>query len=112
MLNNVFNVAINVTTIIIRRVATMFFFCLSVQRSGMSTVLIPLPHFDFCSNNFVVGNKMCRIPPPPPPRPARDFIYRRMASEARGDLFVKATYLEISDQSLTCQLRRNQVLCP
>ena len=30
-----------------------------------------------------------------------DFLYRRMASEARGDLFVKATCLENSDQSLT-----------
>ena len=33
--------------------------------------------------------------------PGRDFLYRRMASEARGDLFVKATCLENSDQSLT-----------
>ena len=33
--------------------------------------------------------------------PACDFLYRRMASEARGDLFVKATCLENSDQSLT-----------
>ena len=31
----------------------------------------------------------------------RDFLYRRMESEARGDLFVKATCLENSDQSLT-----------
>ena len=30
-----------------------------------------------------------------------DFLYRRMVSEARGDLFVKATCLENSDQSLT-----------
>ena len=29
--------------------------------------------------------------------PGRDFLYRRMASEARGDLFVKATCLENSD---------------
>ena len=33
--------------------------------------------------------------------PGGDFLYRRMASEARGDLFVKATCLENSDQSLT-----------
>ena len=32
---------------------------------------------------------------------ARDFLYRRMVSEARGNLFVKATCLENSDQSLT-----------
>ena len=35
------------------------------------------------------------------PSPGRDFLYRRMVSEARGDLFVKATCLENSDQSLT-----------
>ena len=33
--------------------------------------------------------------------PGREFLYRRMVSEARGDLFVKATCLENSDQSLT-----------
>ena len=33
--------------------------------------------------------------------PAGEFLYRRMVSEARGDLFVKATCLENSDQSLT-----------
>ena len=33
--------------------------------------------------------------------PGGDFLYRRMVSEARGDLFVKATCLENSDQSLT-----------
>ena len=33
--------------------------------------------------------------------PGSDFLYRRMASEARGDLFVKATCRENSDQSLT-----------
>ena len=34
-------------------------------------------------------------------RAGRDFLYRRMVSEAKGDLFVKATCLENSDQSLT-----------
>ena len=64
--------------------------------------------------NFLEEGK-CRSPPPPPPPPAppvRDFLYRRMVSEARGDLFVKATCLENSDQSLTLFLTvRNKVLC-
>ena len=33
--------------------------------------------------------------------PARESLYRRMVSEARGDLFVKTTCLENSHQSLT-----------
>ena len=33
--------------------------------------------------------------------PGRESLYRRMVSEARGDLFVKATCQENSDQSLT-----------
>ena len=33
------------------------------------------------------------------PLPGRELLYRRMVSEARGDLFVKATCLENSDQS-------------
>ena len=33
--------------------------------------------------------------------PAGEFLYRRMVSEATGDLIVKATCLENSDQSLT-----------
>ena len=35
------------------------------------------------------------------PSAGRDFLYRRMVSEARGNLFVKATCLENSDQSLS-----------
>ena len=38
--------------------------------------------------------------PPPPPPPAT-FYTVGMVSEARGDLFVKATCLQNSDQSLT-----------
>ena len=37
----------------------------------------------------------------PPFVPGSEFLYRRMVSEARGDVFVKATCLENSDQSLT-----------
>ena len=41
---------------------------------------------------------------------AGDFLYRRMVSEARGDLFVKATCLENSDQSLTLFLTEQSAM--
>ena len=52
-----------------------------------------------------------QTPPPPPPRSGCDFLYRRMASEARGDLFVKATCLENSDSIFDFISDGHKVLC-
>ena len=67
------------------------------------------PHYKIpgykCSDHFQLFQKlaanMIMTMSSVPTNPGRDFLYRRMASEARGDLFVKATCLENSDQSLT-----------
>ena len=45
-----------------------FFFCLSAQRSVMSMMIIPLPHYDNIFEKKIWSRKKCvGVPPPPPP---------------------------------------------
>ena len=72
-----------------------------VKHNTQNITMYPYPNNGIEEYNLEPAGKKKKRDPSDPPSPARDFLYRRMVSEARGDLFVRATCLENSDQSLT-----------